>query len=266
MTTETTAIVTLCDEAYLEKALRTIQDIRSVGEWKGDLVLIAVGFQPNPDICLHYGIQVAYFPRIPTEHLLAQYQTNPLSIPTHDRREYKKLTQWEKLHVFDPYFQRWNRIIFVDAGLRILDSLEHFLCLEWRGKLLAQDDTWNDATKRFRSQVEMTNNPEILQTYTDTFGTKCLHEPFFLNCMWIYDTSLLKMVTKNELLDTMNKFPLWRTNEMGVMNTLFTFKYRLWKPFHLRTQHGKYLLDWSERNRPNTTWRNYCALKYPVTL
>lgn len=261
-----TAIVTLCDQPYFEKALRTIQDVRSVGEWKGDLVLIAVGFQPDPAVCIHYNLQVVYFPRIPTEDLLNRYKANPLSLPTHDRREYIKVTQWEKLHVFDQYFKRWERIVFVDAGLRILDSLENFLCLEWKGKLLAQDDTWNDATKRFGCQLEMTNNPDILHTYVEVFGKECLQEPFFLNCMWIYDTSILEIVTKQELLDTMNKFPLWRTNEMGVMNTLFNFKYRLWKPFPLYAHNGKYLLDWCERNRNNTTWRQYCALKYPVTL
>jgi hypothetical protein len=152
----------------------------------------------------------------------------------------------------------------VDAGLRILDSLDPFLALDWKGKLLAQDDTWNDSAKQFRGQLELVNQPECLAAYTHAYGSDVLNQKFFLNCMWIHDTAL--PVTKEELIGVMNAYPIWRTNEMGVMNTIFTFKYKVWSPFPLTTPGGKYLFDWCEHNRPGTHWSQYHALKYPVTL
>jgi len=259
-----TAVITLCDAAYFEKAKTTLLDLRSRGRWSGPLVLIAVDFVPDPVFVKEQAIQVVSFPRISLEHLLAAYKQNPLSVATHDGREFKKTTQWEKIHVFDPFFKQWERVLYVDAGLRILDSLDPFLALDWKGKLLAQDDTWNDSTKQFRGQLEMINQPERLKAYTQAYGPEVLNQKFFLNCMWIHDTAL--PITKEELIEVMNKYPIWRTNEMGVMNTVFTFKYKVWSPFPLTTPSGKYLFDWCEHNRPGTHWSQYHALKYPVTL
>jgi hypothetical protein len=261
-----TVFVTICDAPYFDKAVRTIQDLRIVGEWSGPIVLIAVDFTPDSAFCECYGVQVVSFPRIPTNTLIAEYSRNPLSIPTHDRREFTKVTQWEKLHVFDSFFQAWERVVYLDAGLRILDTVENFLCLEWKGKFLAPDDTWNDANKRFRCQLEMTNNPSVLQSYVETYGEGVLNETYFLNCMWIYDTAILSTPIQQEMLECMNRFPLWRTNEMGVMNTILVFQHRLWAPFPLTARNGKYLFDWCELNRPSTHWKQYCVLKYPVTI
>lgn len=260
-----TALVTLCNEKYFNKAVTTIIDIREKGDWKGTIVLIAVDFVPTKDFCSLYNIEIAQFPKIPTDELIEIYKKKPLSIPTHDNREFNKVTQWEKLHVFDTYFKKWKRVMFVDAGLRILDSLDNFLSLDYKDKFLALDDTWNDKQKGFSCQLERKNSPETLKEYIDTFGD-VLYEKYFLNCLWIYDTSILKTVTKQEMIDTMNKYPLWRTNEMGVMNTLITFKYKLWQPLPLIAKNGKYLFDWCELNRSNTKWFNYCGLKYAVTI
>jgi len=260
-----TVCVTLCDEPYFHKAIQTIRDIRTVGQWKGDLILITVGFTLAEELSKKYSIQTVSFPLVPTEKLREHYQLNPLSTPTCDGREYKKCTQWEKLHVFDTYFKQWDRVIFVDAGLRILESLELFLSLEWKGRFLAPDDTWNDENKRFRCQVETINTPHILESLVSSYGD-LLDQKYFLNCMFLFDTSLLSNTSKEEMIDIMDKYPLWRTNEMGVMNVFFTFHLKVWTPFPTYAKNGKYLFEWCEYNRSNTKWYEYCALKYPATL
>jgi hypothetical protein len=263
-----TVIVTLCDEPYLAKAMQTIKDIRGVGQWTGDLVLITVGFTPS--LLAKYSVQCISFPSIPIHTLREHYQANPLSIPTCDGRENKKCTQWEKLHAFDAFFSQWERVFFIDAGLRLFDSMDCFLSLEWRGKFLAPDDTWNDEKKRFNCQIETKNSPLILDKLIHRYGD-ILKEKYFLNCIFIYDTSLLTSTSKEEMISIMNEFPLWRTNEMGVMNVFFTFHRRVWTPFPEKAKNGRYLFDWCEYNRHEynkipTQWYDYCALKYPVTL
>jgi len=259
-----TVVVTLCDAPYFEKAKNTIHDLRGRGQWTGPIVLIAVDFTPDEEFIAKNSIQVKQFDRINVDYIIDIRRQFPFTEPSNDGREFKKVTQWEKLHCFDPFFKQWDRLIYFDAGLRILDSLEHFLNLEWQGRLLALDDGWNDPSKRFGRQLETIKQPDVLENFVKTYGSDVLDRSYFLNCVWIHDTSL--PVTKEELIDVMNRFPIWRTNEMGVMNAVFTFKYNCWTPFPLTIPSGKYLFDWCELNRPGTHWTQYCALKYPVTL
>jgi hypothetical protein len=118
-----TAFVTLCDAGYFPRAHQTIKDLRTRGGWLGDIVLIAVDFVPSADFLSSYKVESVSFPRFDISAYVEKLRAKPFSCPTDDGREYKKLTQWEKLHVFDPFFKRWERIVWLDAGLRVLDSV-----------------------------------------------------------------------------------------------------------------------------------------------
>ena len=262
---DSTAFVTLSDAGYFPKAIRTILDIRSAGQWRGPIVLIAVDFTPSETFTRFYDVIVMSFPRIDVAPFLDRLREAPLSIPTHDNREWAKLGQWEKLHVFDPWFQRYARICYVDAGLRILAPVaESLLALDWRGRFLAPDDTGGDPSKTFSQQLEMTNWPAE-RSALESACPGLLTEPYFLNCIWVHDTSI--NVTKAELIDAMHKYPLWRTNEMGVMNVVIHFLKGLWTPFPERAANGKFLFDWCETNRGHTArWYDFCAIKYPITI
>jgi hypothetical protein len=87
----------------------------------------------------------------------------------------------------------------------------------------------------------------------------------------MYDTTLLSTITVQELVDTMNKYPICRCNEMTVMNLMITFKHKLWRPFpdFVMSVHGtKRLFGWTEWDRDygHTSWRDFCFLKYPSTI
>jgi hypothetical protein len=65
----------------------------------------------------------------------------------------------------------------------------------------------------------------------------------------------------------MNKYTFCKTNEMGLMNILFHFKYQLWDRLPIKASNEKYLFDWCESNQDHkTTWRDYCFIKYPITI
>jgi hypothetical protein len=257
-----TAIVLVTDGGYFDKALNTIRDIRGIGDWKGDLVVICVDFIIPEDIRNQYNIIITSFPRINIEPFLEHIREKPLSIPTCDGREWKKQNQWEKLHIFDEYFYKWERVIYFDAGLRILDKISNFLAVDWEGRFVAPDDDQWGWTKRFADQLELSNWPEkLIALENDCPGI--LDGRYFLNCMWIYDTRI--GISKNELIDTIGRYPLWRTNEMGVMNVVIHFKMKKWYALPLYAKNDKILFDWCEYNRGGR-WQDYCALKYPVTI
>ena len=258
--------VLITDIKYFPKAKLTIIDLRSKGQWTGDIVLIPLGFQIPENFKDFYRIEVQSFPPIDKTPLLEILNHRPFP-DTIDQREIHKLNQWEKLHVFDPFFSRWDRVIFLDAGLRVLENVQCLLELDCKNAFLAPDDGGNfipNPQKTFITQVS-TSDPETLDKMLFDFG-EILHSNYFLNCIWMYDTRILNICTKQEMIDAICEYPICKTNEMTIMNLFLHFKHRLWKPFPTHYK-NKILFDWSELNNPDrVTWRNYCFLKYPATL
>lgn len=263
-------VVTLTDAVYFSKAKRTIMDVRSRGEWKEDLVLITIGFDAPANFLEYYRVIPMRMEHLDTSLLLDAYKQQPIR-PTCDDRETKKLTQWDKFYVFHERFREWNRVIYLDAGLRVFDRVEHLACLPCDGVLLAPDDAAPyDSTKRFGGIIEIDRHPATVERLFQEYPREILEERYFLNCIWMYDTALLDTIRFQDLVDTMNAYPICRCNEMTVMNLLFTFKHRVWRPFpsHCEDQRMR-LFGWTERDRdygPYTTWRDFCFLKYPSTI
>lgn len=258
-----TVFVLLTDLKYFNKCKRTIIDLRSKGEWVGDIVLITIDFDLNVNFKEFYNIIEAKFPQIDKSKLLLSIGENGFS--NSDKREINKLNQWEKLHVFDDYFLKWSRVVFLDAGLRILDNVKYLLELNYKNKILAPTDGKYYENQIFGCQLSY-DNSETVEMVKSDFGENVLISNYFLNCIWIYDTNILNLCSKNQMIEAMNKYTLCRTNEMGIMNLLLRFKYNLWEPFPFKINDKKILFDWCELNNPNTDWRDYCYIKYPVTI
>lgn len=267
----TTVFVLVTDEAYLYKTKKTIIDLRSTGQWHGDLVLININvLHLNKTFTDFYNITVKTFPEINEKKTLMNSLHYSPFLDTIDGREINKINQWEKLHVMDNYFKQWNRVVFLDAGLRVLSSVhESVLKLNFVGKFLAPDDGGNylpNPNKKFKTQISQSFKKRVFDLQEE-FGQGILEESYFLNCMWVYDTSILDIVSKEEMIEGMVKFPVCKTNEMALMNLYIHFKHRLWERFPVRAYNGKTLFEWSELNNPlSSTWRDYCFIKYPCTI
>lgn len=256
-----TVFVTLTDRGYFERARRTLRELRVNGEWTGDVVLIAVDFQPDPI----EGVQILETSHIPTEALVQSLRAHPIR-PMSDNRHFGKLYQWDKLQVFKPFFRKWERVVFLDAGLRVFHSVQPLLDLEWRGKFLSPDDSDPyDNGVRFRIQLDLDANPEVTAALLSEYSGDILDKHYFLNCIFLFDTALLERVSFEELEDTMNRYPICMCNEMGILNLIFAFKLQAWVPFPQKVE-DKYLFGWSENNyREGPTWRNFHFIKYSST-
>lgn len=264
-------VVTLTDPAYFHKAKRTILDARTRGKWREDIVLITVGFHAPKNWLDYYEVTPFYVDPIDKSILLKHYRSHPIR-PTCDDREMKKLTQWDKFYVFHTYFRQWNRVIYLDAGLRVLDQIEHLASLPCENTFLAPDDAAPyDQTKRFGGIIELDRNPHAVNELFKEYDVRIMNERYFLNCIWMYDTSLLDRISLEEFISGMNTYPICRCNEMTIMNLILTFKYRVWKPFpsHCPSYPRMRLFGWTEHDHdygPYTTWRDFCFLKYPSSL
>ena len=272
---KSTVFVLVADYAYMRHAKRTIVDLRSRGEWRGDIVLIPLsGVDFGKTFLDFYRILTPHFPEIKEKSMLAAMLNHTTFTDTIDGREITKMNQWEKLHVFDPYFLQWKRVVFLDAGLRVLDSVHNsILKLDCTNSFMAPDDGGNfiypNPNKLFETQISKTFYKRMIDSLNCFGGIKILKEPYFLNCMWMYDTSILHTCSKNEMIAGMLEHPICKTNEMGIMNLYLHFKYGLWKPFpkHVDDSTMKILFDWCESNNPDpSTWRDYSFLKYPCSI
>jgi hypothetical protein len=259
-----TTFALVSDIAYFKKVKKTIVDLRSGGNWQGSIVLITIDFDLNSNFKDFYNITEVKFPQIDTKNLLEKIGPNGFS--NSDKRELTKTNQWEKLHIFDDYFKTWQRVVFLDAGLRVLDDVTNLLCLDYKNKILAPTDGKHSAYNEFNCQLSY-DNKEYIDSLVKQFDDSIMSSNYMLNCIWIYDTSILELCNKNQLIEAMNEYPFCKTNEMGIMNLLFHFKYHLWEPFPVKSStNSKYLFDWCELNNPGTNWKDYCYIKYPVTI
>ena len=259
-----TVFTLVTDLNYFNKAKRTVIDLRTKGNWHGDIVLITINFDLNANFKDYYNITEKKFSQIDKSILLFKIGQNGF-VDTTDKREINKLNQWEKLHIFDDYFSKWSRVVYVDAGLRLLDDIKYLLEIDYKNKILAPKDGKIYDNQEFNSQLSY-DKPELIDSLKSEFGEQILKSNYMLNCMWIYDTNILKLCDKNQLIEAMNKYTFCKTNEMGIMNILFHFKYNLWESLPVRSSNEKILFDWCELNNPNTNWRNYCYIKYPLTI
>jgi hypothetical protein len=264
-----TVVVTLTDQVYFARARRTIIDVRTRGKWTGDLVLITIGFNPSKNFLDFYDVIHKRYEHINTDHLMNQYSEFPLKTVS-DQRHLVKLTQWDKFHVFDNWFSQWKKVIFLDAGLRVFDAISYLDSIPCDGKILAPDDAPSyDTQKRFKLMLELDANPPATEKLFQEYSEDILEERYFLNCIWMYDTKLLELCNKSDMIEAMNKYPICRCNEMTIMNLLFTMKHSVWQPFPDFASNGKRLFGWVEYDRdygPNNTWRDFCFIKYPCTI
>ena len=256
-----TVFVSLCDLNYYHRAKRTIQDLRTVGNWQGDLVLITIDFSLD-EFAQEYRITEKSFPHVPIDELKEIWKTFPIR-PMADDRHVTKLCQFNKLHVFDLYFKQWKRVVFLDAGMRVLDNVNHLLEIDCSGKIVAPDDsTPYDNGNRFETQIDFEANPGInLNEFGDIKKSN-----YFMNCIWMYDTSILDICNSAELIAGITKYPICLTNEMALMNLYLHFKYNLWQEMPERIN-DKYLYGWCELNyRERPDYHQFYFLKYPLTI
>jgi hypothetical protein len=264
-------VVLVTDHNYFYKARRTIIDVRTRGNWKGDIVLITVDYNASNDFLTFYNVTSFPVQHIDTSYLLAQYQQCPIR-PTDDDRQYLKLVQWDKFYVFHTFFRKWKKVIYLDAGLRVLDDICYLDEIPCYHTLLAPDDAApNDHVKRFGGIIEIDKNEAAVSRLFQKYNPGILYERYFLNCVWIYDTSLITDYLLDDLILEMNQFPICRCNEMTIMNLIFTFQRRVWKPFPEFTSSGKRLFGWTENDvgrggNGELSWKDYCLIKYPYTL
>jgi hypothetical protein len=224
-------------------------------------VLVCIDFDLPNDVATEYCVTQKRFSPIDKTELLRKIGSG---FPNSDGRELTKINQWEKLQVFDDYFRSWNIVVYLDAGMRVLDDVKYLLELDCKNKFLCHKDEPPSDRTFFRNQLSL-HNLELVRQFIDEFGDVLDSHDNFLNTMWMYDTAILDTTSKEELIDVMQRYPMFKCNEMTAMNCIINYKHGLWVPFPQRASNGKLLCSWSELDHQGTNWTDHVFIKYAVT-
>jgi hypothetical protein len=262
-----TVFVLVTDKEYFGRAKKTLIDLRTRGQWEGDVVMIPIGFRLNKNFRDFYRITEVIFPPIENKEALLNLLSHRPFPDTIDGREINKINQWEKLHVFDPYFSKWERVAYLDAGMRVCGSVhDSILALNCTSAILSPDDS--KPSQKFGSQLSSHSSDKLRECAKDIGGDAMFQAKYLMNCLWVYDTAILRIPLKDEMIEGMLKHPICLTNEMAMMNIYVHFKYKLWKPFpRIAPGQTKWLYEWCESNLTGKpTWRDFYFIKYSITL
>lgn len=245
-------IIVFADAKEKERAQSTCKMVRQQGGWNGDLIFLGIGKGLGKEGWMEkWQIQLVSRPMLDVSFLLEIRSKFPFE-STWDGRETKKLIQFSKFWVFDKFFRQWDVILYLDAGMHVYRPIFPLFQLFQPGKLVALDDRFpfDDENKTFLRQFDSC----IPDAFKEIEYWIRKTENYFLNCMWICCSSLIREETISDLLRLTRRFPISKTNEMAIMNLYFQ---KAWIP--LPTE--KNFFDWTQRGSKKP--EDYILLKYP---
>jgi hypothetical protein len=110
----------------------------------------------------------------------------------------------------------------------------------------------------------MQANPAVTDDLLQTLGKEILDRPYFINCCFIFDTSLATLAYAC-MTSWMVRFPIMMCNEMGIMNLYFSYYLGSWEMMPI-SQHEqeKHLYGYCNSDFPGSPLRtSFCLVKYP---
>jgi len=249
-------IILVFNKAYLSKAKFTINQIRNIGKYSGDIVcLISTDLLNDINIVenLSNNIIVKYFPEIDRNEIIEKLKQKPIG----DGREISKTVQWNKLFLFKNYFKFWKHCFYIDAGMHIFKPMDKILNLDCKNKLLAHSDAYPTYQWVLDCQFNHNQFPEI---YYNLILNYDLSIDYFQSGIMLYDTNIIEDNTFNDLVELSKKYFISRTNEQGILNLYFNSDKKIWKQIEIKDNETYYYDYW---NRNNLKAEDYIMLKYP---
>lgn len=249
-------LVLVTDRAYVDRYRYTLEAARGIGKWDRHIVCLA-----GPDIAddpgfmalnLKHGVEIKKFPEIDTTALMAKIGT-PFAKGLGN--EYRKRFQYHKFHLFDPWFQQWDYVFYLDCGLHIYGNLNRFTKFKYTpGLYYAHCDNYPRFKTCLRDQFEP-REPYISRLEASIN----LDHQGFQTTVQIFHTDLLAsdMDIKAELIGLMNKYPIALTNDQPITNILFNGIMNCWRWLPIWDSEG-YLYDYFGRFEPA---KNYVMTK-----
>jgi len=246
-------VIALCaNMAYFEKASKTIEEIRNVGKYNGDIVFFYNNEFTDTDklniLESKYNVILKEFPTINTSSVINFLDSKQNS---NFERLRNKMIQYHKFYIFDKYFKQWEKVLYIDSGMHIYNSLDRILNIEPAQHLFAHSDAYPKYVNKLDSQFDKNNK------YFNTLKNKynLYGDNYFQSGILLFNTNIIKEDTVRNLITLMNSYPIGN-GDQAYINLHFIDN---WKPMPIKDNNG-FLYDYWKREQ--YTENDYVMLKY----
>lgn len=217
-------IVFVANIPYMSKFYETCRQLRTNGQYEGDIVLIIGNDQKEielNDFIHEFKVQLKFFPDI---IFPPKFMT---SLETLHSDRLDKFFQWHKLNVFHPFFKKWEFVFYIDCGMTIHHPVQPIINCAIKNKFLAHSDGYGSGWD-LSSQFDHNHH-----TFSKLSQTYNLAIDFPQTTIMLFDTDIIKQNTINEIIELATEYPCSRTNEQGIIALYFIYIHPLWEQIKL---------------------------------
>lgn len=214
------AIALVANFKFLRKHFnRLLMEIRNYGKFDGEVIVITSIFCPT--FLIKYldkknNVKVIRFKKIKFSKQ-TEYSLDNLETYLDPNRNKTKKFQWHKLHLFDEKLKNWDSILYLDINMHIHFDLMPILDINVKDKFLARADSYPKYDKDLSTQFDNTNF--LFLNLNDKYDLSIKH--YFQTGVMLYDTELIDLNTKQNIINIVEEFPISTTNEQGILNLFF---------------------------------------------
>ena len=237
-------VIVLSNQKYFEKCKNTIKLIRDIGKWTGDLVFVY-----GDDITIKniqeiqkYCIIPKYFPDLDLKEVIDKLNQKPYKGLDFKLR---KMFCFHKFYLFDTYFKNWNKVFYIDCGMKIYNPIQPLFDTMCKNNLLANSDAQPTHKWKLSCQFNSKSYPEVYKELENEFE---LDIDYFQSTILLYNTKIIKEDTRQNLINLLDKYFIGFTNDQAIMNLYFNCQLKIWKQVPLKKK-DMYFYDYKIRKK-----------------
>ena len=246
MEENSTCVVLMCNKPFFGKFIKTCEQLRTIGNYSGDICLV-IGDDLNGDPLLNdkfiidNNIIVKHFPNIRFTLDFTRVNNQIRG----DGRNITKKFQWNKMHIFNVYFKKWNYIFYLYVGMTIFSDISPIINQRKKGVLLAHSDAYPTYEWKLHTQFD----PSITDYFYKLNKKYKLDIDYFQTTILLYDTAIIETDTFDKLYKLSLQYPISKTNEQGIMALYFTNIVPLFEQINVGGEDGvHFYYDYLSRN------------------
>ena len=251
-------VVLVSNRRYLHRCMETVWQLRLFGRYFGRVVVIVgddLGGRLRRAAGAFLGVRFVQF----RELELSNHQKAIEGGAGLGGKELKKLFQYHKFWVFSEYFQCFDKVLYLDAGLRVMHPISDVLALDCSQKIIAHSDAYPRFETTLRDQFNLVDFPHLEEELERQVP---MASDYFQTSMMLFDPSIGKSGAFSKLVGLLELFPNSKTNDQGIIN-LWALREKYWNPlptYPIATR-GRRFYDFYERDGLSAD--DYLMLKYP---
>ena len=236
-----TCITLLADKNYIHFFPKIYKQIREVGNFDGDINLITNKKKLKIKPRNYNKVNIFEFDQIRFSEDCNKELNN---IP--NGRNKVKPYQWNKFYLFDTLFKNWNFNLYIDINMTINKEIDAFFDVKPINKLFAPYDAYPDLAWTLESQF--TENKNKIRTLKERFNLET--RKYFQTGILYYDTDLINNEIFDNLIELVEKYPVSKNNEQGILNLYFLYEYPKFEALPKSYNNNDLYTYWKNQNNP----------------